>query len=489
MTGQDRVAQLHANATALLRQGATREAIDAYRALLAEKTDLPASWFNLGWLERQDRQFDNALTSYDKALRLGIDHAEEVHVNRASILADHLARPADAMAELHRALDLDPAYVPALLNLGNLHEDMGNVQDARDAYTRALQAAPGHPLALARLAGVCSIDSADDPLARSLAAIVAHPAAPPADRADAGFALARLLDACGEHDRAFTAATAANGAAIDSFGPRFTGYDARRAAAQVDALIAAFDKPAAQSASSNGPAPIFICGMFRSGSTLLEQILGRHPAVASGGELGALPAIVDRLGEDYPAGVAGMDEQTLTQLRKSYLAEIPEQLRGVQLFTDKRPDNFLHIGLAMALFPEARVLVTRRNPCDNAISVYFQHLSPQFGYGARLEDFADWYAQHQRLVAHWQALFPERLKIVDYDRLVASPHEEIASALAFLGLEWNDACLTPEQAAVQVRTASVWQVRQPLYRHASGRWRNYAQFMEPIASRFDCNAG
>ncbi|HET8535001.1 MAG TPA: tetratricopeptide repeat protein, partial [Sphingomicrobium sp.] len=141
-------------AGSLRRAGRVDEAIAAYRALLAREPGLPESWYNLGWLQRQARQYEDSLASYGEALKLGVRDPEEVHLNRAVILSDHLARHDDAEAELEAALNLRPDYLPALLNLGNLHEDRGKRGAAEEAYRRALAIAPDDALALSRLAGV-----------------------------------------------------------------------------------------------------------------------------------------------------------------------------------------------------------------------------------------------------------------------------------------------------------------------------------------------
>src|SRR5688572_16150689 len=158
-------------ASALREAGRVGEAVAAYQRLLAANPDLPGSWYNLGWLQKQARQFEDALRSYRQALDRGIDEPEEVHLNRAVILSDHLGRPEDALVELEAALALNPAYVPALLNLGNLHEDRGDRAEASDAYRRALSLQPGNALALARLAGV---SDADDELIERLRSAIAQ---------------------------------------------------------------------------------------------------------------------------------------------------------------------------------------------------------------------------------------------------------------------------------------------------------------------------
>ncbi len=455
-------------ASRLRKLGRTELAIDAYRRLLAAKPDLADSWYNLGWLQRQARAFEDALASYQRALDLGVSGAEEVHLNRAAILSDFLHRPDEAMAELRAALERNPDYVPALLNLGNLHEDLGDREEAKAAYAHALKLAPGSALALARLAGVSHSNERDVGLEARLRGAIRS--ADAAEQADLGFALAGLLDAAGAYEEAFEAARAANEASRTSTGAR---YDRSAHEAFVDRLIATFKEPAIGAADR--PA-VFICGLFRSGSTLVEQILGGHSRVQAGGELDLIPALVATI-DGYPESVATADAATIECWRETYLDGLPPH---DGLLTDKRPDNFLHVGLIKTLFPAAKIVHTRRAPLDNLLSLYFLHLDPGMAYALDLEDAAHWYSQYIRLMAHWQALYPNDIFEVDYDALVREPKAVIVGLLDFLGLQWEDGVLDFHRHERVVKTASVWQVRQPLHARSSGRWRNYKRLLDPI---------
>ena len=160
-------------------------------------------------------------------------------------------------------------------------------------------------------------------------------------------------------------------------------------------------------------------------------------------------------------------------LRQTYLNGLGNLAGTGGLVTDKRPDNFLHIGLIKILFPDAKIIHTNRHPLDNILSLYFLHLNPDMAYALDLRDSAHWYRQHQRLMAHWKSLYPADIFELDYDQLVRDPRAVTAALLDFAGLEMEEACLAPHATAGSVRTASVWQVREPLNRRGSGRWRNY----------------
>jgi hypothetical protein len=469
--------QLLGIASQLRRAGRVEDAIAAYERLLALKPDLADSWYNLGWLQRQARTFEEALASYQKALELDVAEPEEVHLNRAVIYSDHLHRPEAAARELEAALDKNPRYVPALLNLGNLREDLGDREGAREAYACALAADPNDRLALARLAGVSPAAELDEGLTEHLRAALHTPGISAAEQADLGFALAGLLDAAGRYDEAFDAAAAANQASRAATGAR---YDRGAVEALADRLIETFDK---RVSPDKEPAPAFICGMFRSGSTLVEQILGAHSRVRAAGELDLIPHIVARIA-GYPESVTTVDAATIAGWREAYLSGLPEQPGADRLVTDKRPDNFLHIGLIKAIFPDAKIVHTRRSPLDNLLSIYFLHLDPAMSYALDLQDSAHWYRQHERLMGHWKSLYPEDIFDVDYDQLVREPKPVLERLLGYLGLGWEDGLLDFHAQRAAVKTASVWQVRQPLHGRSSGRWRHYRAQLKMIAAEF-----
>jgi tetratricopeptide (TPR) repeat protein len=471
-------------ALALQRAGRLAEAEAAYARLLARWPALPDSWFNLAVLQRKAGRFEAALASYACALDHGVSKPEEVHLNRGVIYADHLRREDAAEAELAAALALNPNYVPAMLNLANLREDHGERDAALALYERILALEPASPLALARYAGLAPVSGADDPLIGRLRQALARPGMDPADKASLGFALGKVLDAAGAYDDAFTAYAAANRDSRLSAQGRTAPYDRRRQEALIDAVIATFTAERvaqlAPAAPDPAPAPIFICGMFRSGSTLTEQVLAAHAKVTAGGEIDFLPTLARTALAPFPAAMARTNAVALAQIAAQYRATLAALFPGAERITDKRPDNFLTIGLIKCLFPQARIVHTVREPLDNCLSVFFLHLDPSMAYALDLMDIGHYYAQYRRLMAHWRTLFGADILDFDYDAFVRSPRPATERLLDFCGLEWDEACLAFHRQRNAVKTASVWQVREPLYDRSSGRWRNYATQVETL---------
>lgn len=472
------------NAQLLERAGRLAEAEAAYVQVLSRWPDLPNSWYNLALLQRRAGRFEAALASYQQALDRGVSQPEEVHLNRGVIYSDCLRQDAAAERELNAALALNPAYLPALLNLANLKEDLGKRDAALAIYENIIALEPRYYEALARYASLKTVRDADDPLIDRLRQAIADAGTTSVDRASLGFALGKVLDACGAYNQAFDAYIVANRhsreSASQSSGLRPALYDRRQHELLVDQLITTFTRDRSTRAATAAARPIFICGMFRSGSTLTEQVLAGHSRVSAGGELDFLPSLVRREFKPFPGGMARATPQQLELLAARYLEMLSKLFPGADRVTDKRPDNFLYIGLIKRLFPDARIIHTTRNPLDNCLSILFLHLDHSMGYALDLLDTAHYYAQYRRLMSHWKSLYGADILDFDYDAFVREPRPAVARLLSFCGLDWEEDCMSFQQVNNAVKTASVWQVREPLYRRSSGRWRNYAAHLAPL---------
>ncbi|MBC7506415.1 MAG: sulfotransferase [Sandarakinorhabdus sp.] len=472
-------ADLAARALSQLTGGDTA-ALESYRLLVTLEPETADHWFNLGYLERAHRNFDAALAAYAEALAHGIAGPHEVHLNRALVWSEDLLDPQAAEADLRVALALEPRFVAAWLNLGNLHEDAGNADAAATAYEAALRIDPHNGRGLARLAAIAVHRRDTAAIFDRLLGAVADKRRSLADDVEIRFAIGHVLDAMGEYDLAFEAYLSANASDRQSAPPRYSAHDE---AELVRASRALFPTGAAAPNSRDGaPQPIFICGLFRSGSTLFEQLLGRHSAITRGGELEMLPWLVQNRLQPWPDAIAGLGADDFAALRTAYLDDLPPPLREAQLFTDKRPDNFRYIGLIKAMFPHARIIHTTRRPIDNLLSMWFLNFGQGVPYASDFDDLLAHFRNYQALMAHWRQHFGADILDIDYDALVASPDVEMRRALAFLGLQWEPDCTVPDASANLIRTASVWQVRQPLHQRSSGRWQHYQSHIADLAA-------
>jgi len=222
------------------------------------------------------------------------------------------------------------------------------------------------------------------------------------------------------------------------------------------------------------PRPIFICGMFRSGSTLAEQLIAAAPGVEPGGELNLLPALISAELQPFPAALASASEPQLRRLADTYRQWIGNVFPGAAYVTDKRPDNFFCIGLIKTLFPDALIVHTTRDPLDTCLSVFFLHLDHRMSYALDLLDTGHFYRQYRTVMAHWKQLYGNAIVDFDYDAFVRAPEPTGAALFAALGLSWDPRWLEFPKGSRPIRTASTAQVREPLYRDSSGRARHYA---------------
>jgi tetratricopeptide (TPR) repeat protein len=471
----------------LERAGRLTEAALTYVRLLELWPDLPDCWYNLGRLQRQLNLFEPALHSYAMALQKGIERPEEVHLNRGAILSDCLRDADAAERELRTALSLNARYLPALQNLANLEEDRGQREQALTLYERILELEPRAFESLARYVQLAAHKGQEPPLIARLHAALAAPNLSPGERASLLFALTRLLDATGDYAGAFAAAQAANQASRLQGG---SGARYNRAAQErfTDELIRAF--PARRIAETGQiaqgspaqPDPIFICGMFRSGSTLTERVLAGGPGVTNGGELQILPNLAQNAIKPFPAGFVSVPDDQLAQLGARYRAGLAALFPGAAHVTDKWPENFLYIGFIKSILPEARIVHTIRDPLDTCLSIFFLHLDQRLSYALDLMDIGHYYRQYRRLMAHWRSLYGAEIFDFDYDALVREPRAAAQRLLAYCGLQWHEGVLDFAERPGSVKTASVWQVRENLYQSSSGRAQHYAAQLAELAA-------
>jgi len=471
--------ELMGKAAQLRRQNQVAEAIAAYREILGRWPKLADAWYNLAILQRQTFHFDEALACYQKALGSGVARPEEVHLNRGVIFSDFLHDHASAAVELQQALTLNPAYTPALLNLANLYEDFGKRAEASSLYARILTLEPQAFEALARFANLQPAGSVDDSLVKRLQEALIT-ATSMSVRASLGFALGRLLDAAGDYREAFLAYSAANQASLASAGPHFVPYDRARQQQFVDRLIGDGLSGARANTADIPPRPIFIVGMFRSGSTLTEQLLAAIPGVACGGEIDFLPRLINTELTPFFEAASGLTPQRLDAMAARYRAELLRVSASAAYVTDKRPDNFLYIGLIKRLFPDAKIIHTTRDPLDNCLSIFFLHLEQQMSYALNLKDIGHYYREYRRLMAHWKSRFADDILDFNYDALVEAPQQQLQRLCEFLQLPWPGHVPTVAARSGAIKTASAWQVREPLYRTSSGRARHYADQLQEL---------
>lgn len=428
----------------------------------------------LGQAYRTVGEHRNALAALQQALDLAVAYPQDVLVSMAVVHAD-LGEHDHALAKLERALRIDAKDYAALFNRASLLEEVGDKPGATQAYEQVIATYPDALLARVRHIGL------QDPSAAALAELEAlerqsASAEQPYDaRVQLAFASGQLADQLGQYDLAWSRFCVANRLQEEHIPP----YNPQEFAAHVDRLIAAFDDQwFAHNAISNDAQPAFICGMFRSGSTLLEALLGTHSAVIAGGELDFFVSAARAVGS-LP-DTQRWTKPALVELAANYQQLLDSFATPELIRLNKRPDNVLHIGLIKTLFPDARVFITRRQLAENCLSVFSHPLGPQQNYATSIDNIAHYYQQLERLAQHWQARFPDSVAVIDYESLVTDPEAQLRRAFELLGVAAESGYRQFHQSKAAARTASVWQVRKPLYTDAIHRADPYRQWLGSV---------
>jgi tetratricopeptide (TPR) repeat protein len=445
------------------------KALEAYTSYLALQPGSAGAAFNQAWYLARDGQFEAAISLYRRALELGIDQPEEVHLNIGNLYMDHLGENEKAREEFQKALALNPRYVGAYHNLGNLAEQLGDRAQAAACFTKCLEIDPANESALARLADTHTFLQNDDPLLVRLMA-----SAQASTNSDLHFALGAAFNQLADYDSAWQHFFKANTLDRKNLPP----YNREKTEAFFNRIMSQCDYEWFERIHGVSSEPVFICGMFRTGSTLLEQVLAAHPRFTAGGESEFFPRLVLREFHDYPAGLEETEPGDIQSWKESAEKHSKQVSDGSTRLTDKRPDNFLYIGLIKAVLPSAKFVVTERDWRDVALSIYSTRLGVAQNYSTSLSDIRHYIGLQRQLVDHWESLLGGDLVRIPYEELVEQPRETIGKLLHALGEDWDERCLAFDKLDNAVKTASVWQVREPLHSRSIGRWKNYQPWFE-----------
>ncbi|TQV85468.1 tetratricopeptide repeat-containing sulfotransferase family protein [Aliikangiella coralliicola] len=463
-------------ANVLLRFNRIDDAINCYKNYLKCNPDNADTYFNLAIILKQKGELYEAVNAYQQALKNNISQPEEVY-NNIGVIYSEMRKKQEAKDCFETALKTNGNYLSAKFNLAGLLEEQGHKENAVALYEEVLKQDPGYLNALVRMSNALRISRADDPIIKKLKRASRKINVDPLTQEGLMFSLGKVHDDCGQYDDAIHYYHRAN----ELSRKRVPQYKHQNHEVYLSDLMKTFSSDwfVSRNSAENGKV-VFICGMFRSGSTLAEQILAGHSKITAGGELSYFPELTENRLSPFPSSVEKISENDLATLAQEYREHCNARFPDAELLTDKRPDNFQYLGLIKKLFPEAKIIHTVRNKLDNCLSIYFQQLSEQFRYANSLSDINHYYTQYQRLMDHWKTFFHHDIYDLNYEELVSKPEETVRSLLDFCGLEWESGCLDFHQRNNQVKTASLWQVREPLYTRSSERWRHYEKHLESI---------
>ncbi len=458
------------------------EAIDCISRALGTRPNLPAAHLLLGNVYKSAKRFDDAIYSYKQAVTLNPKYYQ-AFFNLALVLRD--TEQLDlALAYCAKALNVKPDYYGALLLSGQLNEHLGDIAAAKEFYNQCMAISPESTEAywnFANLGGEAFSLSAIEKMQALLSQSMTDDS-----RVYLLFALAKALEEQRQYSSSFECLQQAN-----SLKSQLLGGDVVDSSLLIESLRTQFDADAMARLSNKGNstiAPIFIVGIVRSGTSLIEQILASHTEIAGGGELEtSLQLLFDELpeltGQDWQASVAQLDADQLHHLAARYCELNRDLVDEKQYFTDKLPFNFAMIGFLSSLFPKARFVHVYKHPLDSCLSCYKQLFTVGQEFSYALDDLADYYQQYQKIMRHWSSLLPDRITHVSYASLVESPRDTIESLLKFLSLPWQDSCLEFHRRTGVVKTASAGQVRQGFHTSSLGRWKHYQQGLAPLSDQ------
>lgn len=453
-------------------------AIACYRAALQLEPKSPLTLNNLGNALREQRDWAAAIDCYQQAIQLNPKFVP-AWINLGTALSSS-GRYADAVECFRQAIRFQPDNAEAHFNLGNVYQQQGDFEAAQREYTEVLRINPLNAKAQYNLSFTKKFSAADKSTIAQIEECVSRPALSADDEIHLRFALGKIYDDCKDFDKAFEQFRRANELAR----PRFDRAEHERL---ISDIIETFTADRLAESPNKGHAselPIFIVGMPRSGTTLVEQIISSHPTAVGAGELDEIGRLAVGLqsalgsSHEYPLCIPELTPDHLRRLAGEYVARL-ESFASAETtrVTDKMPMNFLHLGFIALLLPNARVIHCRRHPFDVCLSCYFQHFESRLAFTYDLGDLAFYYQQYERLMSHWRTVLPTTMLEVEYERLVQEPEPESRRIIEFCGLSWDDRCLQFHQHGGAVRTASSWQVRQPIYASSKQRWKNYEQHL------------
>lgn len=475
-------AEAHYNlGNALKDLGKPDEAAACYNKALVIKPDFAEAHNNLGNTLKDLGRLDEAVASCRKALALKPDYAE-AHYN-LGIMLQKLNELDEAAASYNKALAIKPNFAEALNDLGNTLKDLGKLDEAVASYYQALAIKPDFAEAHRHLSLVKKFTEYDNDI-QAMEQSYARPGISDEQRMLLAFGLGKAFEDLRQYEKAFGFFAEGNAIIRRSYSYSIAGHG--KVFKKIEELFdaALFARP--DSAGWDDNTPIFIVGLPRSGTTLVEQILASHPQVHGAGELELLEQIVSRSfgsadGDAFAENIRQADDGIFERLGAEYINQVRKQAVKTRYITDKMPGNYFHVGLIKMALPNAKVIHCRRHPADNGLSLFKSYFPVRAHYYAYdLAEIGQYYNFYCGLMKHWHRVIPGFIHDVQYEDMVADQTGQTRALLEYCGLAWDDACLAFHKTDRPVHTASAVQVRSPIYNHSVQAWKRYEKQLAPM---------
>ncbi|HTV38265.1 MAG TPA: sulfotransferase, partial [Xanthobacteraceae bacterium] len=464
------------------------EAADLMRRALVIEARSDKFFVHYATVLLDQKKIDEAAAACERALALNANNHDAVNLmGRVAFERGDLDA---ALKHYRRALALKPDLADAYNNMGNVLKELGHLQDAESAYLQALELDAGIAGVYVNLADSKKFAPGDPHLAAMEELAGKADGLSKTDRMQLDFGLGKAYADLKDYDRSFRHLLAGNAAKRATI-----AYDEAATFALFDRIEQVFTGELIGTKSGAGEPstmPIFVIGMPRSGTTLVEQIIASHPLVYGAGELQTLnDVILNVRGGDgnvilYPEFMPALDGAALRQIGARYIAELRALAAknghaSAAYATDKMPSNYYFAGLIHLALPNATIIHTIRDPVDTCISCFSKLFSAEQNHTYDLAELGRYYKHYEHLMAHWRTVLPAgRILDVRYEEVVADVEAQARRIIAHCGLPWDERCLSFHETERPVRTASATQVRQPIYKSAIGRWRVYEQHLDPL---------
>jgi len=499
------------------------EAIAAFEQAIKLQPDYAAAHYNLGVTFQDIGHFDQARESYQKAIhiqpylvqahfKLGEifthqirnDAAYEAFLQAYKLdkkspkiairLAEsfhNIGRTEDGISLLKDMLDKYPEMISLMSILGRLLHIAGEIEAAEEIYMKALMQKQYVAEACSGFSQIRKFNNRDSKIINQMEEMLESHELKGSEQIYIRFALGKIYDDCKEYTKAFIHYSAGNAIQHERF-----GYDREAHKKYIDDIISVFTKEFFDEFSglgTNEERPIFILGIPRSGTSLVEQIIASHPQVAGAGELNYFRTLSGQLSRmldtelTYPQCCNELDKKIIDEITRHYFELLSRHSKTARFVTDKMPHNYLHIGLIHLLFPKASIILCCRDPLDVCLSIFFQYFDNSHKYACDLMDIGHHYLQYARLMAHWRKTLSGKFMECQYEELIINQEARSKELIEFCGLDWDKYCLTFYKAKRDVKTASNWQVRQPIYDSSIRRWKNYENYLEQLKNLLECD--
>ena len=460
--------------------GEIDQAIASYQQALLLKPNYVEAYRNIGAVLQEQGKSKEAITFYRKALSLRPDYAE-VYNNIGTALQDQ-RNLGEALASYQNALSLRPDYAEVYFNMGTALQEQGKLGDAISSYRKVLNLNPEHTKAHRHISLLLKYQP-EDPQITSVGDLLKRNDMRDNDRCQLYYTYAKMKEDLGEFHTAYN-----NYVEGGRLKKKLLNYEFSRDVIKFQKIKNTASKlnnfTLKKPSESINSIPIFILGMPRSGTTLVEQIISSHSQVSGAGEL----QFMDRFGSSLYHGDQKITAENVLQFRNSYLHELEKISNGHLFVTDKMPHNFLSIALILTALPEAKIVHVKRNPQATCWSNFTHYFSTEgLGYSYDLKETVKYFMLYRDLMHFWESQYSKNIYHLDYEKLVLEQETETINLIEYLGLNWENGCLSPQNNRRIVKTASQQQVKRKVYPGSSDAWHKYEPYIQGIFEKLQEN--